>query len=70
MIDMGMREDEDIDRGSVAGASAVKFESLLAFTLKQTAVKHYTVAVYFDEMLGPGYGLCCAMKCYLHFFST
>jgi hypothetical protein len=69
MIDVRMGEHKDIDAAAVAGTPAVHFKRLLAFALEESAIKHYTVAVDVDEVLGTGYGLCSTMKCNLHFFS-
>ena len=51
MVDMGMGEDKGIDAAPLAETLAVKFKSLLAFTLEKSAVKHDTIAVDVNEML-------------------
>ena len=51
MINVGMGEDERINRGSVKGRLPVALKGFLALTLKEAAIQQNTVSVHFDQML-------------------
>ena len=56
MVDMRMRENEDVDGFCFTGPLTVELIGFFAFSLEQPAIKKYSVPIHFDQVSPPRHG--------------
>lgn len=66
MIEMGMREQQKIDRGRIEAEGFGILLPKLASALEETAIDQDSASRALNEMAGAGYALVGAMKRYFH----